>query len=313
MVAGLLALVLGLLGVGVAGGYWFAARHATPSVPALLLEKESSQEEPSTRGTVSLPDVTLMPLADAETALADAGVDLAKVSSSTRPWAGPPGRVVKQQPPRGSTTYDRVALTVSATAQVPRLVGKPRAAAQKALEALGAIVVTQLSYDPKARLGTVLATVPAERAALPERIIVRVAGEPATVYLDALNSTSGSCGVGEETMRGKTYAHSITCSAYSSGRSLGYQLNRQIDRLQAMVWVPAGESAAKVRIVLDGRAVTTFVVQPGGSRPLDVPIRGAAALELAVSSVDPDSRTEVVFGDARLLGATSAVDSLSGG
>ncbi|MDQ1713562.1 MAG: hypothetical protein QOE45_3012 [Frankiaceae bacterium] len=309
----LTCLVLGLLSSGIAIGSWATARYARPSVPPLRLAHDAREERVPVE-TVVLPDVTGLAVADAENALADAGVDLRIVKTGTTPWAGPTGLVVTQQPARGAVDATAVRLTVSRRAAMPALAGKARAGAETALRALGAQVSFIPTYDAHAKLGTVLSTDPQAGATLPVTVLVRVAGEPAAVFLDALSATSGGCSSGSARLGTRDVDHSLLCNAYGTANTVGYGLNGEIDGFQATVGlVDAADatSSARVRVLADGAVLLDVRVAGTATRSVSLSVRNRRSLVLEVTTGANDS-VVVAFGEARLLGAVDAIDRQSG-
>lgn len=315
LVAGVTLLALGLLGAGATAGFWLHERYGTPRAPVLALDTASADGELPLQGPVVLPDVVLLAEAAAQDALADAGVDLAIVTSKPVPWAGAAGRVVGQEPRRGARNPKAITLSVSRPTTVPKAVGLTATDVRATLEALGAEVATIPVYQPGGKVGQVLGVEPGTGAPLPDRVVLRVVGDPAAVYLDAVNPESGGCSASSLELGGRTFAHGMQCSSGSadSPNTLTYALGGGIDRLETTVAGPEDGQPVRLRVLLDGKVLATKTLAPGKVEDVALTLTGGKRLVFESSVVGDSYGEEWFLGDARLLGSVQAVDRQAAG
>jgi hypothetical protein len=308
--AGAALLAGGLFAGGAFAGFTYAQDRAVPTGPTLDLPQAAAETDTAApSGPVVVPDVLDMLADDAEDALADAGVDLARVGRSEVPWAGTPGRVVGQEPRRGTRDPRQVTLRVSAATTVPDLSGKTRDDAVAALEQLGATVVVSPAYEPGSAAGQVRAVDPASGQPLPDRVVLRITGEPAAVFLDAVETSSGGCRNGTFTVAGQDLDHSLVCAASGSRPSAAsYALDGTIDRFEALAGTGDDTGRATVRLIGDGRVLLEAELEQGSATALAAPLTGVRELVVEVQGLDDDSTAEIVLGQARLLGTEDAVE-----
>ena len=315
LVAGSTLLVLGLLGAGATGGFWLHERYRTPPAPVLDLDPAAVEGDAPLLGPVVLPDVVLLAQADAENALADAGVDLSIVTSKQVPWAGAAGLVVGQEPRRGVRDPKAITLSVSRPTTVPKAVGLAGADVQATLDDLGAEVVRISVYQPGAKVGQVLAIEPGSGAPLPDRVVLRVAGEPAAVYLDAISAQTGGCSSESLELGGRTFDHAMRCSSGSGDTpsETSYALGGGIDRLETSVAGADGGQPVRLRILLDGKVLATTTLTPGKVEDLSLPLTGGAQLVFESTAVGESSGESWYLADPRLLGSVAGVDNQAAG
>ena len=310
-----LTFTVGLFGSGIATGFALANRYGERPVPAVEVSSEAADVLPIGVEAV-VPDVVGLPLADAENALADAGVDLGSVTVRQVEHAGAAGIVVAQDPRRMTRRPRAVRLDVSKPTVVPRVVGTALAAATSTLERLGARTVVTYAYVPGTAIGTVVASDPPAGKPLGEVVTLRTAGAPAAVYLDAVSAVSSDCGTGTADVSGRSLDHSVICSAYTTASGADYALNGDIDRFEAVVGLRDGAASTdlvRLRLLVDGREAYSGRFTVGPAKSVAIPLTGKRSLRIEVLATPETSYAALVVGEARFLGATAAVDRQASG
>lgn len=260
-----------------------------------------------------MPDLLGMNADGALQVLVDAGLAESDVTTSPLPWAGPPGRVVQQEPRPGARTRPAT-LRLSAATTVPTLVGLGLSEARSLLTARGAAVDVVRVYRAQARTGVVLAATPAVGAPLPELVTLTLAVEASSLFLDGLR-LDGSCSTGPVTAGGTTFGHALRCpTPYEVGaraQPVVLPLAGLADALTAAVALDPGAvttGTVRVTVLADGKQVASVRVTGGSAVPLEATLRGAAQLSLVVTG-EPGAMA--VLGDAALLGSSEAMDRLA--
>lgn len=305
------AAAAGLFAVGFASG-WMASTNlvltASPAKASTGTGGPAVDDETSIR----MPDVRGLSPENAQQVLADAGLDIAKVTTTDRPAAGESGLVISQVPAFGAPNPSDVTITVSAPASVPEVVGQTSTAAIARLTDLGAQVQRDQVYVPGAVIGAVMAIDPAAGAALPTLVTIRVASVAATVRMSALDS-DGRCSSTTATVDGREWTDALACESAQTGRAAVWALDGAADEVVGTVGIDDGEdqdAAVTVQMLADGVVIATYEVENG--EPILFTLGVAGVQELTVlSSTDSDSGPDVVFEEFEARGSAEPIDELS--
>jgi hypothetical protein len=146
-----------------------------------------------------------------------------------------------------------------------------------------------------------------------------VIAEPASsVFLDQLNAINSSCSSNSIYVAGVERQHSLVCEpGQGAPAETDYVLNRRVSAFQAVVGIGdtgASDTPVAFRIFVDGRLAFSITLPFGSSKPVSVPVVGALRVRLvaAMTKQGPSgSQVEAVFGNARFLGGSSAIDQLT--
>lgn len=312
VLAAVAVLVLGVFVAGFGLG-WTASRIAGPgALPNTTVQVVAAPTQGGS-GAVTLPDVRGLALADAQQAMADAGLPPGAITVTQAPAALPEGTVLKQDPIGGTTGATKVTLYAAVPGTVPPVVGQPADQAVQTLRDLGTSVRRVAKYTPGTPEGTVLAVEPAAGQPLAAEVTLTVSGPADSVFLAQITKVQGSCGSGSASVDGKTYDHSVTCSPGSSPATTAYLLNRQVTALQGVVGLsdsgdPHGTAA--VRVVGDGKVLLDTTVAYGTATPLALDVSNVLRLEITYSASTPGSGTRLVLGDVRLVGDPAGIAAL---
>lgn len=272
--------------------------------------------EYSTQDGVPMPDVRGLDEAAAREVLADAGLRLEIVETTTREAAGAPGTVISQTPVFGTIDPESVQLVLSTQTVVPDAVGSAADGVIAELGILGAEVEVQRSYAPDASPGNVLAIEPAAGEPLPAKVTLTVAEAPASVFLATLDSVDGRCYSSELTLNGRQFDNALECSGDVEGSETSWLINRVVDRFQATVAIPDTSDPAdraRVEVFADGERVAAVDATYGQTADLSADVSDALRLTVRVTlttpGVDEDSwdSVDVGLGDALLLGSQATM------
>lgn len=310
--------VVGVFGGGVAAG-WELSAH-----------RDLSQPEPKVRtvavppyaaaGDVFMPDVRGMDLAEARTALADAGIPEAAVEVTEQPWAGAEGFVIDQSPQFGAQKPAKITLGVSAPSRIPAVIGRPQSQVLSALEGLGARVVLARRFKPGLAAGTVLAVKPPAGSAVPEEVTLTVAEAAGAVYLDLLPSVEGSCSRGTAMVNGTEHQHALQCRAgLDNPTEVAYVLNRAASTVTGVVGVPDdGRPTARVvvEVLADGLSVARVSAGYGKPAVLKATVDRALRLTIRISAVSTGGQNDgsavtAVLADIEVAGDPIGIDALT--
>jgi len=313
LAAAWLCAVLAVVGGSGAAGFWLATQTVVASQPN---PEPSVIEVPV--GTILqssslMPDVRGLDEDGALEVLADAGVEISRVTVTTKPFAGPSDLVIAQSPVFGTVDPGTVELTVSAPAAVPDLSGLTTDEAMDLLIELGARVDQVEIYLPDVPVGFVRSVEPVAGSALPELVVLTVTADPSAVFLSQLKRTGSSCSNdGSMLIDGETFANAISCSSSTSGREVSWQLNKAVDILSGTIGVPDSEDAAssvRVQIIADGVQIALFDVAYGTPQQVDLRLTGVLSLSVIATTLTGSS-TELGFGDLSALGASAPIAAL---
>ena len=318
-----------MIGVGASLAFEGLNRWAGTSAPTVELTIEPVTIDPAAPADLSpMPDVVGLTEEQALEALADIGLDPGRVTVEQRPWVGEVGRVVTQEPVRGTSDPAEVRLSLAEAVVTPDLAGFTSADARTALEELGIRAQVVEVAAPGVEPGTVVATAPGAGDPAESDTVVEVAARPSSIYLDALDPLEGSCREDAAEVGGRSLDRSVVCQlrANRTDASVSYQLNGDIERFEAVVGqsdrTDLGGTVA-IQVVVDGEEVASTQLAFGESEELLVAVDGALRLTVTVLLVEDEEDEEegggssvdeidVVLGDARLIGPEPALDRLAG-
>jgi len=262
--------------------------------------------------TLRAPDVSGLDENTARRVVAGAASDV-DVTVSTRPAAGQSGLVIDQDPAPGELLAGSVTLVLSASAELPDVTGQAQADARATLEALGATVFINRTYVAGTQPGTALSTEPAAGAAMPATVTLIVAEPPASVALADVEPVEGGCSLDRFQANAVMYDNALRCSTSTNGSAFGVNLNRVVEQFTATlaIWdTNALDDAAVVEVSADGVVVLTQPVVFGQSVPIDIATTGVLRLTIRFITPETKDNTEVVLGDASLIGSEQGIDSL---
>ncbi len=268
---------------------------------------------------VVVPDLFGLTEAESREVLADVGVALDDVDTISVPAVGPPGRVVTQDPPKGTVNPTAVVLGISEEATTPDVVGSDLPDALLALERIGARVLEDERYVPDAEVGTVLSSDPAAGETAPETVTLVVAAAPSAVFVSEVDALESDCGSDDLIVAGTQFPHSTSCRV-SPGDEPDinvYQLGGLVDQVTGTVGhADDGAVGVSIRFRLigdDDEVLFDATVAHGESAPVDVIITDTDRLTLESSVVgDPDiGSTTAVWGDLAFLGSDDAINLLA--
>jgi hypothetical protein len=308
----LLAVAVGVFGGGFATG-WIASNHLVTEIPSGVAP--TATPGPSFNAysaSVLMPDVRGMKPDDAKQVLADAGIDVATVSVTSRASAGTSGLVIAQVPAFGASAPARVSLVVSSPATVPNVVGGDTASVIIVLTALGAQVQRVSIYVPGAPVGKVTQIEPAAGSPLPELVTLTVTTAPSSVNLATINP-AGDCEEADTaTADGTDFKDAVTCTSSPDGDSGSWALNQLVGTVTGTLGIADsedGNSSATVQILADGKVLGTFAVAYG--TPTNFTLNTPGVTQLTVTSVSSSgSGPEVVIGNFTALGSSANIATL---
>ena len=327
-IAGVALWTVAMLAAGVSVGT--RQRIEPPPPPADIAVEVQTVEIPDAPAVedageviVVVPNVLGLTPTEAQAALADAGA-AADLQVVEVPLAGPAGFVTNQSPPPGTDFTEPVKLSVSATVEVPAVVGSSFVDARSALEELGAQVVVRTEYREGVPADEVLTITP-EAGPLPLEVELVVAAPPAQLDLDQLDPVDVSCsrdsgfGVAGDPQDEPVW----TCGLrrLDSYRSVSWDLSADVSRLSFTAGVTDGSdprARAVVSVVLDGTVVETQATSFGTPARFDLDTSGALRIEIVVRTdvsdeiFDDWDRSWVAVVDPVATGSAEALDELAG-
>lgn len=324
LTAGLLAVLAVALGSALAGYRWSNSRHQ-PITAATSAPKGATTTTTAAPAaavvSVTMPDLYGLDENDAREALSDVGIDVTGLKVEKKPYVGEPGRVVGQEPTRGTSNPGPVTLVLATAATVPNVAGQPGDAAERQLSALGAAVQVESVYDAAVPVGAVVSVSPAVGQPLSEAMVLRISAQPSSVFLSSLDGDGSGCSTGAVQTGSTQSAQGLSCSARSvyEGQaptpSAVYQVTGRVDRFTATVGIDNGEdpaATARVIVEVDGAERFNQVVRFNQTVAIDVSVTGGAQVRIFVLEVGEESSSAtVVFAEATFLGSPTAIDDLS--
>ena len=320
----LLVLVVGLTSVAVLGGavflgWWLHGRLAKDRTAVVNVNRPIRVAEPSLPSVgTAVPNVLGLDVQTARQVFVDAGIDPKRLETTGQPYAGEQGIVISQDPASGSSVgTGKLTLTLSTSAQMPKLVGGTLTEARAALAGLGASVAVTARYQPNTTENTVLETEPKVGAPLRERATLVVAEPPSSVFLNELRPINSSCGTQTVNAAGVERPNAFDCEPGQGSPSvMEYLLNRRVASFAAVLSLGdrgGTDTPVTFVVIVDGKRKLALTLRFGEARAINVPVVGALRLRLVASAGKLGSSGEqpqAVVANARLLGGRTAIDSL---
>lgn len=272
----------------------------------------------SAAAAAAMPDVEGLDEPAARAVLADAGYPTAAISTITKAAAGPPGRVIAQQPAAGAAPGPKpsVTLTLTRSVPMPNMVGQQREQAARTVSAMYAAARIELISTADRPAGTVIGTVPKAGTAMPAEITLQVSDGGTPVPLSdfsPVDQSRCSRAASDQTVNGTTFSTAFSCRPYPSGEGaayLEYVLGRHATYLELTAGTAdqAPATTSRVQVLVDGTAARTYAVTRGKASPIRVAVTGALRVRIEVST--SDAQASVVLGDARVVGSAAEMDRL---
>jgi hypothetical protein len=307
-----------LLAGGAVAGWWGRDRFGTHETVFTVERPITVASATPGSAKATMPSVVGLDRQSALQALADAGIRLAQVSTKEQAYAGVPGIVIAQDPAPESAAPRAPSLILSAPGVMPRLTGLSLDAARTALSQMGATVAVRRRYEAGAAEGSVLETVPAAGQPLAERVGLVVAEAASSVFLDQLAAVQSDCSSDSVYVAGVERPHSLVCQPQQgSPAEIDYVLNRRVTRFDVTLGTGdagATDAAVAFRLYVDGRLALSDTLPFGTARAVSVPLDGALRLRLVAAVPKQGASGDqvvAVFGAARLVGGSSAIDALT--
>lgn len=307
------ALIGGLLLAGGALTYllvppMIVAETAVTVNPSDLIAAEDAEAQP-------MPSLLGLNRDVAQTVLADAGLQGAKLKLTEKPAAGPAAMVVAQTPAAGTDSVEEIELTVSVPAPMPALVGQSLTDGRSQLEQLGAVVEIVSQFNPSVPKNQILDTTPKPGESIPT-VASLVVGDPGdALTLSAVSSIDdNSCStVDSATVNGTSVGDSVECDSGSKVAFVEYSLSRQAAALEALVGTDdrGGTGAARVVVFGDGRELASANVWLGHSVPIRADLNGVMRMRIDVTTADKEQNPTVILGDAKLLGLPDGLNAIA--
>lgn len=224
--------------------------------------------------------------------------------------ASPTEEVTAEETTSEETTTEEPTTTEATT--MPDVVGMTLTQARTALRP--ARVTVEEDFDEDARDNEVLEQDVAVGQALPEEVVLTVARQPVTRYLEDLRSVDDrGVHTGTAQVDGKNYPRSIMSYPRYEEAEISWNLSRGYRQLVGILGrsddAEDTQTEVQVEIFLDERKVHTETVGFGEAVELDVDVADALRLEIVATSLDGEAMN-IVFGDIRLLGLPSEVPEL---
>jgi hypothetical protein len=284
----------------------------------VTFETQVAAEAQAGEADVIVPDLYGLSEAEAREALVDAGLAPDAITTIRVPAVGPTGRVVVQEPAKGTRNPAAAVIGLSQAATVPDIVGASVEDARNALELIGARVVEDKRYAPDATVGTVLEASPAPGQPASEAITIIVAAPPSAIFAADVSTVVSDCDDDDVNIGGTAYTASLSCSLYPEDEPslVEYQVNALVDEVTATVGLVDGEEAATLRFRVlgdDGAVLWSRDVAAGTTEPLSIRTSGVQrfVFEVSVVGAPQIGGTEAAWGDLRFVGSADAMNGLA--
>jgi hypothetical protein len=163
----------------------------------------------------------------------------------------------------------------------------------------------------------VLEVDPAVGDPVTERVVLKVAAPPASVFLTELAANESRCSNDGATIDATLFPNTVACRGSSDEFTEAvYLIDRRTASIEAVLGQPdSGEPGQRVRIEIvgDGKVLASAVLSYGQSKKVSAPTSGVLRLVLRVTmegtSTSFDTPTGA-FGDIRLLGGADDIAAL---
>ena len=311
------SLVVGLLLVGAALSYLFAPPVAAPEKVVTIQGGAASADEAS-QARQGMPSVTGLSLETLRAVMRDAGAADVEIVTKSAPAPGPAGRITAQDPAAGAPITERVTVTTSSPLTMPDVTGKDFTAVRADLQGQGAVVRATPVIKPGAKIGTVLASVPAAGENVPTVVTLSVADPGQALSLSDLDDTDASECYGSRsiTFGNQSDLTGITCSLSGEGETYAeYALDGNALSFAFTLGfdADAGRGSATVRVLGDGKQMASVQVseKPQQQR-IDVTDVRTLRIEVTGNATAVDNPPIIAFGDAVLQGRPDQIDALAG-
>lgn len=240
----------------------------------------------------------------------DAGTSAAAASAATDESASADATTPAAQATTAEETTEEP--TEDEITSMPDVVGLTLSAARSELR--GTRVTVEEDFDESARDNEVLAQAVAAGAPLPDEVVLTVARQPVTRYLEDLDPVqSDGFSAAPAQVDGENYPRSLVTRQYVKDGSMSWNLSRGYRELHGTLGRSdeASDTATEVQveIFLDERKVHTETVGFGEAIELSVDVADALRLKIVANSLD-GSYMNLVLGDIRLLGLPGEVPEL---
>ena len=307
---------IALLAGGIVAGWYGRDRFRTD--PTVTIRRSLTVVGQSAQHAAGMPDVIGLASNSARQAIADAGIDLSKVTVVEQPFAAYPGVVIDQRPEAAAPLPSSAVLVVAKAGKTPALEGYTADGARQALSQLGASVTIRTIYQAGTAENTVLATDPAAGQPLAQRVTLTVAEAPSSVFLDQLSAINSSCDTTSIYVNGTNRPDSIVCNpSHDYPAEADYALNRKVTSFQAVVGLGdsgATDTPVTFEVWVDGKLAYSGTFNFGRARWITVPTAGALRLRLRAIVPRQGNSGETVqaaFGGAKFVGGQSAISRLT--
>lgn len=318
LVTGLVLATVGALLGATYVGWWLHDKNPGKPV-AIVVKRPIKVVNESGASPTTMPNVLGLDVDSARQAMADAGIDPARIAVSTQPYAGERDLVIDQDPSPGAPrSSGAVKLAISGPATMPKVVGRTVDDARVSLGNLGVRVISQRRFAAGQKENTVLDSTPRMGQPLGTDATLTIADAPSSVFVSQLETIQSDCNSASLPINGHTYKTSMSCEPGTDSPSeMAFALNRRVSQLVAVVGVSDQSQATapiRFRVIVDGAVRYDRVVPFGQSAHLAVSVVGGLRVRLEArlaSHRDTFDTVTGVWGNARFQGGRSAIDALS--
>jgi len=282
----------------------------------------TSEATQAASSSAQFPHVIGLDETTARSAIASAGFTDPTITVLRKPAAGPERFVVAQNPEPGSVQALAslgVTLTLSTSVPMPNLVGKSVNDAKKAITDLYGVPQLVKVTTAESPSGVVISTEPAAGSAMTVEVTVRVSdGGQSLSLLDLSRVASSRCEEGTNlVIDGENQTQGLVCYPGVSDRPayIEYAIGRHATYLDATLGMldEGGQSDARVKVIGDGKALSTSEVRFGTKTALHVSVRGVLRLRIEVTGPSVSGTSpRLVLGDVRLVGNPDDLDQIEG-
>ena len=260
-------------------------------------------------GSARMPDVRGLSESDAEQAIVDAGIAATAIETETRPAAGAPGRVVRQNPVFGTLDPSVVKIVISTEATVPNAAGRSATEVISELQALGARVTQQRVYEPGVTVGEAIRTEPAAGERLSENVTLFIADSASERSLEEFETigSSASWSSNGQLFAGKQVE---TVASFYADRpdnvsDYAWKLGGRVTSIEGGYAIDEGQDPAfggSFVVLADGKEIARLTAKSSVS-DFDLDVRGVQTLVIRAVRSLPDESGTLVLIDPVALGS----------